>query len=124
MQRKSNICALAIIMAVNITVVALLTYILMASVETDLRPYLLQKSHRNAARHSPTITNNSSAFDELYRRGYDHGHSGFQDDVSLFVLAFALVMIFLMEGTNLFSKVPKLLWWPGAGEYTGCYIGT
>ena len=91
-------------MAVNVTVVGLLTYILMESVTSDLRPYLLQKSHANAARHSPAIAN-SSAFEELYRRGYDHGQTGFQDDVSLLILALSLVMIFLVEGTNLFSKV-------------------
>ena len=91
-------------MAVNVTVVGLLTYILMELVTSDLRPYLLQKSHANVARHSSTIVN-SSAFEELYRRGYNHGQTGFQNYVSLLILALSLVMIFLVEGLNLISKV-------------------
>ena len=91
-------------MAVNVTVAIVLTYTLMASVTSDLRPFLLQKSHSNAARHSSTIAN-SSAFEELYRRGYDHGKTGFQDNVSLLMLALSLFVNFLLEGTNFVSQV-------------------
>ncbi|OWA53039.1 putative Transient receptor potential cation channel subfamily A member 1 [Hypsibius exemplaris] len=92
-----------VIMAANLAVVGLLTYILMSSVETDLRPYLLQKSHKNIATHNPSALNNTP-IEELYRRGHNHGVAGFDDDISVLFLALSLVLILFMEGTNLFSK--------------------
>jgi hypothetical protein len=91
----------------NLVFVSLLSYIMMTTVQTDLRPHLLQKSYNNVLLHSPESLK-SSAFAELHQRAFHSQVNSFRDNTSLVVLGLALVIIFFKELAELRSEV--ILW--------------
>ncbi|OQV14236.1 putative Transient receptor potential cation channel subfamily A member 1 [Hypsibius exemplaris] len=93
-----------LIMVSNLVFVALLSYVMMSAVETDLRPHLLQKSYNNVQFHSPETLINNTAFADLYERAFNHGIPTFRDNASLMILGLALVVIFFKELAELRSE--------------------
>ena len=100
-----------LVMASNLVFVALLSYVMMSAVRTDLRPHLLQKSYRNVEFHSAQSLINNTAFADLYERAFNHGIPSFQDSPSLVILGVALIIIFFKELAELRSEVNwKRIW--------------
>ncbi|OQV14239.1 Transient receptor potential cation channel subfamily A member 1 [Hypsibius exemplaris] len=83
------------IMASNLICVALLSYVMMSAVESNLRPYLLRKSYRNVELNSPLYLNQTD-FEDLQKRAFTDAER-FESDASLGILGLSLAVMFLKE---------------------------
>lgn len=94
-------------MASNLVFVSVLSYVMMSTVERDLRTHLLRQSFENVERNHPDgcAAVNGSEFDFIRERIRQGREQPFSDTPALMVLGISLVIIFFKELAELRSEV-------------------